>query len=82
MRNLVMADDLIATVPKSKREEIRVSLSECEGRKLLNVRVWFQAEDGEKRPGKAGLAFKIEKLPDFADAISLALEKARAKGLV
>jgi hypothetical protein len=77
-----MPDDLIATVRKNAAEEIRVSLSQYNGHELLNVRVWFEADDGAMRPGRAGLAFKVDKLPDFADAISLALEKARAKGLV
>lgn len=77
-----MADELIATVQKNRQEEIRVSFSEFNGHQLLNLRVWFEADDGNMRPGKAGLAFKIDKLPDFADAISLALEKARSQRLV
>jgi hypothetical protein len=77
-----MADEIIATVQKNSREEVRVSFSEFNGHELLNLRVWFEADDGSMRPGKAGLAFKINKLPDFADAISLALEKARQQRLV
>lgn len=72
----------LVTIPKNSLEEIRVSLSEFNGHQLFNIRVWYRADDGDMRPGKSGLAFKVDKLPDFADAVSLALEKARERGLV
>lgn len=75
-----MTDTLIATIKKNAREEIRVVLSTFNGRRLFNARVWYEAESGEMRPGKSGIAFKADKLPDFADVVSLALEKARAEG--
>ena len=77
-----MADDVIATIQKSRLEEIRVGFSNFNGHQLLNVRAWFEGDGGQMRPGKAGLAFKIDKLPCFAGAVSLALEKAREKGCV
>lgn len=50
--------------------------------RLLSVRVWFEGDDGQMRPSKAGLALKVDKLPGFASAVSFALEKAREQGLV
>lgn len=38
-------------IPKNRTEEMRVTLDEFRGmRALLNVRVWYRAEDGEMRP--------------------------------
>jgi len=72
----------IASIRKNAREEIRVVLDEFNGRPIFSARVWFEADDGLMRPGKSGIGFAVDKLPDFADAVSLALEKGRARGLV
>lgn len=78
-----MADIQIAAIQKNTRgEEIRVSLSEYGGHQLFNARVFFEAQDGSKRPGKAGLAFRVETLPEFARAVTAALDEARLRGLV
>lgn len=63
-------------------EEIRVGLSEYGGLQLFNLRVWFEAQDGSMRPGKSGLAFTVDRLPEFADAVQVALAEARRLGLL
>ncbi len=63
---------LISQIPKNSREEYRVSRDDFRGNDLNNIRVYFISEDGEMRPGKQGLAFKAELLPDFIDALSQA----------
>jgi hypothetical protein len=60
----------IATFRKNSREEVRVSLDDFKGHQLVNVRVWFEAEDGEMRPGKQGLAIRRELLPELAAALN------------
>ncbi len=77
-----MADTLIASIPKNAREEIRVSLSEFNGHDLANLRVWFDAGDGDMRPGNKGLAFKINKLPEVIQALGKLEAEARRLGLV
>ncbi|WP_454917296.1 transcriptional coactivator p15/PC4 family protein [Xanthobacter sediminis] len=74
-----MADRHIATIRKNAREEIRVSLGEYNGHQLFSARVWFEADDGSMRPSKAGLAFRVDRLPDFAEAVQAAL-KAQEDG--
>lgn len=74
--------DVVVTVKKNAREEIRIGLDEYEGRPIFSARVWFEAGAGDWRPGKSGIAFKIELLPDFAEGVSQALEAAQARGLV
>jgi hypothetical protein len=65
----------IAIIRKNAREELRVSVDEFRGHQLINLRVWFEGEDGQMRPGKQGLALRLELLPD----LRAALEKAVAK---
>ena len=67
-----MTDRLIATIKKNTREEIRVSRGEFNGHDLVNLRVWFETEDGSKRPGKSGIAFRISLLPEVSAALSQA----------
>ena len=77
-----MADKLIATIEKNKSEEIRVSLTKFREYDLASVRVWFQADDGEMRPGKSGLAVRLEKLPAIIQALTDLEAEARRLGLV
>lgn len=78
-----MSDSLpIATIKKNSREEIRVSLDVFNGHRLFNMRVFFEAEDGSMRPGKNGLAFKVDKLQEFAGAVATGLETAIARGFL
>lgn len=73
---------VVAKIQKNAREQLWVFLDEFHGRPVFSSRVFYDAGDGEMRPGKSGTTFKVELLPDFADAVSLALEAARARGLV
>lgn len=56
-------------IPKNSREEIRVSMDEYQGHQLVSLRVWFEADDGEMRPSKKGLAFRVDLLPQVAAAL-------------
>lgn len=60
---------VIATIPKNSQQEIRVSLENYQGHDLLNMRVWFQSQDGDMRPGKQGLAIRLALLPDLTRAL-------------
>ncbi len=68
-----MSERVVAEIRKNNREVIRVALKEYEGRDICSVRVWYEAEDGTMRPGKDGLAFKVELLPEIAEAVSAAV---------
>lgn len=57
-------------IPKNSRGEvIRVEADEFKGKKQLNIRTWYIAEDGELRPGKAGIAINLDILADVFPAI-------------
>ena len=65
----------LRTFPKNRKgEEVRVSVESFNGHRLLNVRVWFPGEDGQMRPGKQGLALKVELLPELRQALDLMAE--------
>ncbi len=67
-----------ARIPKNKREEIRISRETFKGTDLVNVRVFFDAGEGEMRPGKQGVAFRTSLLPDVLDALTKASEMEAA----
>ena len=77
-----MAEKLIATIEKNKLEEIRVSLAAFNGYDLANLRVFYRTDDGDMRPGKAGLAFRLEKLPAVIQALNDLEAEARRSGLL
>lgn len=77
-----MSEHVIATIPKNRREELRVSLGEYRGHQLVSLRVWFEAQDGTMRPGNSGVALKVEALPELVAAIIEAERVALATGLL
>ncbi len=58
------------TIQKNIQEEIRVSRDEFKGRDVVNMRVWYLAQDGEKHPTRKGLAFSAALLPDIQQALA------------
>lgn len=57
------------TIPKNGSEEIRITREFFKGHDLISVRVWFEGQDGEMRPGKQGLAFRRHLLPEVLAAL-------------
>ncbi|WP_134724819.1 transcriptional coactivator p15/PC4 family protein [Paracoccus luteus] len=64
-------------IRKNAREEIRITLDDFKGLQLVNLRVWFDTGNGEYRPGKQGLAFRLDLLPEVLKALG-ALEGGAA----
>jgi hypothetical protein len=67
---------------RRRNETVHVTLSEYEGQALINVRVYSTGADGIDRPTTKGVAMGIRKLPELARGLALALDKARALGLL
>ena len=74
-------DMIVAEWPINRRETARVTLALYKGAWLINLRKWFEGDDGEIRPGK-GLALGAKHLPRLAEAIAKALTEARARGII
>ena len=65
----------LRTFTKNARgEEIRVSVETFNGHRILNLRTWYRGEDGQMRPGKQGIALKVELLLDLRQALDLMAE--------
>jgi hypothetical protein len=75
---------LVATVAKNAAEEVRVSLSEFKGSRLVDMRIYaeFGATAGEKKATKKGVALKLAKLPALIEALQAAQAEAEKMGLL
>ncbi|MGR3461297.1 MAG: transcriptional coactivator p15/PC4 family protein [Roseovarius sp.] len=65
---------MITDIPKNARELIRVQLREFEGRRFIDVRKHYKAEDGEIRPTREGVTIAPEKAEALAAAIRAAAQ--------
>jgi hypothetical protein len=74
--------EVIAQFEKNSKEEVRVSIDDFHGRKLINLRVYYRSSDGEWRPGKQGLALNVERYRDLADALVKVGEVLQTKSLI
>jgi hypothetical protein len=81
-RNSKSDSEIIAEWSINSRETARVSIELYKGAWLINFRKWYEAEDGELRPTRHGVALGVRHLPRLADAINQALSIARERGLV
>jgi hypothetical protein len=63
-------------------EIIRVELKLYNGRPLFSAWRFYRDQAGELRPGRHGLAFSVDRLPEVAAAFTAAVERARAEGLL
>ncbi|MCB1165277.1 MAG: transcriptional coactivator p15/PC4 family protein [Leptospiraceae bacterium] len=51
-------------------EVLRLELSEFKGRKLFNIRIWYQdKESGEYRPTAKGVTIRPDQFEEFKKAI-------------
>ena len=76
----------IATISKNQREEIRIALSEFGSNgtthEMISARVFYDAGNGEMKPGKNGLNVPTRLLPALVAALRQAEVEARAAGLI
>ena len=75
-------DSVVARFEKNARDEVWVSVSEYQGKPLINFRVHYKDKDGEWRPGKQGLAFGVDKYRDLAQAVIELGKRLQEDGLI
>ena len=62
--------DVIHQFPKNVSEEVRVSLTEYKGHKLIDLRIYYEPEDGaERRPTKKGITIDVGLYPELKKAM-------------
>lgn len=73
---------IVAEWTINRRERVRISLEQFKGVDLINIRKWFEADDGSLRPAKAGIALNVKYLPQIVAALAQSLTMAKERGLV
>lgn len=63
-------DEVVAKFEKNATEQVHVSLREYRGHQLIDLRIYYQAEDGEWRPTKKGISLSVELFPELKQAIT------------
>jgi hypothetical protein len=72
----------IAQFEKNSKEEVRVSIDDFHGRKIINIRVYYRSEGGQWLPGKQGLALAADRYRHLVDAVLKLGEELQAQGLL
>ena len=68
----------IAAIPKGRRAELRVSLNEWQGRKTIDLRLWFMPKSGGTwGPSKKGVSIQAAKLDALIEGLVRAREQAK-----
>lgn len=76
-----MTDRLIATIPKSRREDVRVALRDFRGRRAIDVRIFTETGQG-RAPSPKGLAVQPGQLKALIAALIDAERAAVEEGLL
>lgn len=74
---------VIGLLQLNTKDRLRVALDQYEGRRIIDIRKWFEpADGGELRATSKGISLDISRLPALASMINEALQRARADGLL
>jgi len=63
---------LVARIAKNPTEEVRISLTSYRGHDLVDIRVFFQDEQGEWRPTKRGVSLSVDSFTELREAVAQA----------
>jgi hypothetical protein len=64
----------IGEIGRTETEVVRVSVEEYKGRKYVDVRIYFENDEGEWKPTKKGVTIQPDKIDLFMDLIRQAKE--------
>jgi Transcriptional Coactivator p15 (PC4) len=73
---------LISEWPLSRGEIARVSIRSFKGTWLIDLRKWFETDDGHLRAGPKGISLGLKHLRRIGVAMNEAMEVARSRGLI
>ena len=69
---------LVARIAKNPTEEVRISLTSYRGHDLVDIRVFFQDDQGEWRPTKRGVSLSVDSFAELREAVAKAEEMLNA----
>ena len=68
----------VAAIRKADGAEVRVSVQDYKGRRVLDVRVWYRPRQGtEYVPTRKGITIDADKLPELMAAMTEAAAMSR-----
>lgn len=73
---------VVSKFNKNAMEEIRVSLSEFKGHRLIDIRSFFGRKEDDRNPTKKGISISVALYPDLKKAIEELEEVLLADGLL
>ena len=73
---------VIADFQKNKTEDIKLSLTEYQGHKLIDFRVYYKDKEGESKPTKKGITVNVKFFPELKEAILAAETILKEKELI
>jgi Transcriptional Coactivator p15 (PC4) len=62
-------DEVLLELQRSKAMRLRVSRSEFKGRVYIDVRQFYESDDGTWRPSSKGISLRVDELAEVARAI-------------
>jgi hypothetical protein len=63
---------VIGDIERGETEVLRISAEEYKGRKYIDVRIYFENDEGEWKPTKKGVTIQPDKVDVFLDLIKKA----------
>jgi hypothetical protein len=58
------------TIQKNGTRRVQIAASEYRGKEYLDVREYYEADDGEWRPTKKGVTIPPDSVPAFIEAVT------------
>jgi len=71
---------LVGKMKKNARENIEVNLNEFKGTEFVDIRVWFNNEEGEWFPSKRGVSIKANDVPELISILKKSLNDVHPPG--
>ncbi len=67
-------------IRKSDSERIRINISDYRGRTFIDLRVWYSTENGEFKPGRAGVSLRPDQIAEVVQGLLVASRAIDPKG--
>ena len=78
-----MTNKTIGIIEKNRLQDVRVSLTEWRGQRLIDVRIFSVADTSDDRiPTKKGVALQLSALPALIEVLERAHSEAVATGIL
>jgi len=68
-------EKIIHQFKKNANETVIVKFTQFKGKRLIDIRAFYAAENGELRPTQKGVSLRLDLLPELKEAIDKATEE-------